>query len=105
MQRCGERLRIVALGGSVVGNPMKVRVSSQFSRAPVQPLRDWYGVDVGQHGVHGESVRCVIGEHIEMLLGRETRGLTRLRDQIEHQNPKGCRVDQRAGQIGNQQVG
>ena len=68
VQRRGQRHRIVTLGGSVVSDPMKVRVPAQIGRTAVQPLRYRHGVDVGQNRVHGEAFWGMIGEHVQMLL-------------------------------------
>jgi hypothetical protein len=103
-QRCGERHRIVAISGSVVGDPVKVRVSAERRCAPVQPSGRRDSVNVGEHRVHGESGRRVITQDGQVLLGGESCGFARLRDEVEYQYSASLRVHQRTGQGGNEQM-
>jgi hypothetical protein len=60
MQRCGQCYWIVAIGGSVLGDPVKVRVPTKCGRTAVQPSRHCDRISVGEDRMHGEFWKCVI---------------------------------------------
>jgi hypothetical protein len=53
----------VAIGGSVVGDPVKVRVPAECLGAAVQPSGHRDRVDVGEDRVHREPGRGMTGQY------------------------------------------
>jgi hypothetical protein len=68
MQGRGQCGRIVAIGGSVLRDPVKVRVPAKRSRTAVQTSGDRDCIDIGEDRVHGESWWGVLAEHGHILL-------------------------------------